>query len=211
MIISTAIVAHTSRRIQAAELAQTVNGQIFMDNGELGCEANHTRAWEWHAGRAHTVDWALTLEDDALPVHGFGSQVLAALAVAPAPIVSFYLGTDERHYWQAGIRAALTAATPGTSWLLSGALLHAVAVAVRSDLLPLSIGPGLAVDTALGNWAKKHDHLIAYSVPSLVDHADTEPIVTQRFGPSSQRLAARRAHITGTRPRWTNCAIQIGH
>lgn len=211
--IRIAIVAHTSRRVAAAELTQRVNGQTFMDDGTLSCEGNHRRAWDWHTAQqaVNPVDWAVTLEDDAQPVDGFRDQLAAALTVAPAPIVSLYLGTDDRQFWQSRIRHTLNNATPSTSWLLSSTLLHAVAVAIRTDVLPLQIGGSLAVDVAVGNWAKRHNHLIAYSVPSLCEHADNEPVVTQRYGPTPQRLTARRAHITGTRARWTSHAAQLGH
>lgn len=210
-MINIAIVEHIDRHEMAYDLCCKVRADImFIDHGQFGCEANHKRAWDWHAEHTHD-GWAVVLEDDALPVDGFREQLSAALAVAPAPIVSLYLGTDDRAFWQNGIRYAIEHASPGTSWLIAGALLHAVGVAIRSDLLPLHISEGLAVDTAIGNWAKRNSHLIAYTLPSLVDHADEQPIVTQRHGSTAQRLTPRRAHRFGTRQRWTPIAQPIGH
>lgn len=210
--IAIAIVSHVSRREAAFALSDNVKANaLFEDSTGIGCEANHRRAWDWHTKMARSAEWSVTLEDDALPVDGFNDQLVAALAVAPAPIVSLYLGTDGREYWQSGIRYAIEHANPGTSWLMAGALLHAVGVAIRSDVLPLHIGEGLAIDTAIGNWAKRNGHQIAYSLPSLVDHADQQPIVQQRHGSAAQRMTPRTAHKVGTRTRWTSIAQPIGH
>src|SRR6266568_3195656 len=68
-VISTAVVAHETRILAAAELAHALDAVITLDDGSLGAEANHLQAWQ-ATGTAH-ADWALVLEDDALPVPGF--------------------------------------------------------------------------------------------------------------------------------------------
>jgi hypothetical protein len=154
---------------------------------------------------ADPTDWAVVLEDDALPVPGFRAQLDAALKVTPAPIVSLYLGTDGRDYWQARIRYALDT-HPDACWLMtSGVLLHAVAVAIRAELLPIHLDPGLPPDTAISNWAKRCGHTVTYTLPSLVDHTDGPSVITRRGDPHPRNVP-RRAHRVGTRTHWTRRA-----
>lgn len=208
-----AVVAHESRRMDATILAMEATADmVSFDDGTLGCAGNHQRAWQWHADM-HTGDpteWCVVLEDDALPVPDFPNQLAAALTMAPAPIVSLYLGTDGRDHWQSRIRAAIHITTPGTSWILSpsGALLHAVGVAIRADLLPVTLQPGLPPDAAISNWAKRHSHPIAYTWPSLIDHDDGPSVITRRGDPHP-RDVARRAHHVSARPLWTRQAVVL--
>lgn len=204
------VVSHVGRRDMAFALVDQVRpAALFEDSTGIGCEANHARAWQWMTDHRTSVDWCVVLEDDAQPVEGFHDQLAAALAVAPAPIVSLYLGTGYPPLWQPRIRAAIHA-TEGTStnWLLAHSLLHAVGVAIRSDLLPMKLNPHIAIDQAISNWAKRNDHLVAYTLPSLVDHADEQPVITQRFD-RHPRTKPRRAHIVGTRPHWTSAGAAL--
>lgn len=208
---SIAIVAHVDRNDAATELCIKTRADIIMLDhpGLYGAEANHLRAWTWHAENT-TAEWSVVLEDDAEPVNGFRQQLEAALAVAPAPIVSLYLGTGYPKTWQPRIRNTIrTAGDP--HWLLTNSVLHAVAIAIRTDLLPITLTPHVAIDAALGNWAKKHGHHVAYSWPSLVDHADGPTLVTTRHSASSDRTDPRKAWQTGTRPHWANKTAALGH
>lgn len=219
----------------AAQLATSVGADlILIDDGTLGASGNHRRAWAWHS--EHTRDgWAVVLEDDAVPVPGFRDQLARALAVAPAPVVSFYLGTDGRDFWQSRIRRALGKAAKDTCWLVTaGTLLHAVAVAIRADLLALDLDSPISSphqtldldhansctpqtldldiaippDTAISNWCKKHDHPVAYSLPSLCDHADMPSVITRRGDPHP-RNTPRVAHHFGPRTAWTRHAVLV--
>jgi hypothetical protein len=211
---SIAVVAHTARRMEADVLAAEVGSDVVsIDDGTLGADGNHRRVWRWHADMhaADPTDWAVTLEDDALPVQGFCDQLDAALKVAPAPVVSLYLGTDGRDHWQSRIRHAYTRTSAATCWLVTaGTLLHAVAVAIRTDLLPtLDLDPGVPPDAAISNWCKRHGHPVAYSIPSLCDHADGPPVITRRGDPHP-RDVPRHAHRVGTRTHWTGRAAILG-
>ncbi|MCG7592401.1 glycosyltransferase family 2 protein [Mycobacterium sp. PSTR-4-N] len=199
-----AIVAHEARRRAAVQLADDTRALgVSIDDGTLGCEGNHRRVWDWHTDAGPCHDWAVTLEDDAQPAPGFRDQLAAALAVAPAPIVSLYLGTGYPPLWQPRIRKALDGVDVATSWLTADSLLHAVAVAIRTDLLDtLELQPGYAPDYAITRWARRHGHPIAYTVPSLVDHADTEPVTTVRYDRLT-RHKPRKAWVHGTRAIWT--------
>lgn len=195
------IVAHTARRDAVQRLAaDTAARHVTIDDGTLGCEGNHRRAWAWHAEYADD-EWAVVLEDDAVPVPDFTGQLDAALHVAPAPIVSLYLGTGNPTTWQPRISRAIDTAGQA-NWLVASTLLHAVAVAIRTELLPIQLDKRMPIDNAISNWAKRNELLVGYTLPSLVDHADTEPVITQRYDRKPRNLA-RRAHRIGTRTHWT--------
>lgn len=202
MSIGIAVVSHISRRETAFELSDKVGANaLFEDSTGLGCEANHRRAWDWATDHAESMDWAVVLEDDAVPVPDFTEQLDAALHAAPTPIVSLYLGTGNPTTWQPRIARAIDTAGQA-NWLVSTTLLHAVAVAIRTELLPIQLDKRMPIDNAISNWAKRNDLRVGYTLPSLVDHADTEPVITQRYDRKPRDLA-RRAHRVGTRTRWT--------
>ncbi|AIM41049.1 glycosyltransferase [Mycobacterium phage Squirty] len=192
------IVAHTKRAEQAHRLMETV-GAAYMsiDNGTLGCETNHRKVWQ-HLTR-HNTDWLTVLEDDAIPCNNFRDQLDAALAVAPSPVVSLYLGRERpREYQQRIAKAADTTA----HWLTCRRLLHAVGIAIHAALVPNMLNQlpnGKPIDEAISAWARHQSHTIAYTWPSLVDHADT-PSLTGRRGPAPGRVAWRH----GDRDQWTN-------
>ncbi|AVP42390.1 glycosyltransferase [Mycobacterium phage Piper2020] len=192
------IVAHTKRAEQAHRLMETV-GAAYMsiDNGTLGCEANHRKVWQ-HLTR-HNTGWLVVLEDDAIPCNNFRDQLDAALEVAPCPVVSLYLGRERpREYQQRIAKAADTTA----SWLTCRRLLHAVGIAIHAALVPNMLNNlpnGKPIDEAISAWARHQGHTIAYTWPSLIDHAD-EPSLTGRRGPATGRVAWRH----GGRDQWTS-------
>lgn len=169
-------------------------------DGIMGCTKNHVRSWQLLANDRKLPDWAVVMEDDAVPVEGFRQQLAAALAVAPAPIVSLYLGRgyiDDLRVGATVDRADLL----GANWITTpGRILHAVALAVRKDVLPdlvraLPTG-AQPIDRALSMWARRQGHQVAYSCPSLVEHQDGESLVTR------YRRAERRAWRVGARDEW---------
>ena len=99
MKIHIAVVAHTQRREQATKLADSIGADhVTWDTGVLGCTNNHRAAWQWHMN--HPSDWAVTLEDDAVPCKEFRHQLSQALTVAPATVVGLYLGKLCPPNWQ---------------------------------------------------------------------------------------------------------------
>ncbi|MCT7369450.1 hypothetical protein [Mycolicibacterium llatzerense] len=207
-----AVVAHASRRSQARVLANFVGAAYTaLDDGALGCERNHQRAWDWHRHNT-TNGWAIVLEDDAIPVPGFTTQLHTALDVAPTPIVSLYLGTSRPPAWQPRIQAATAAANAhDASWIVGPQLLHAVGVAIHSDYVPALCDwlprTKCAVDQAIAAWAVTQHHEVAYTWPSLVDHADTDTIAAHHDG--SPRTEPRRAWAAGTRDAWDTGTIDM--
>jgi GR25 family glycosyltransferase involved in LPS biosynthesis len=176
---------------------------LSVDDGSLGCTQNHARAWRQHATKP--ADWNLNLEDDAVPVDQFRDQLDKALKVAPTPIVSLYLGGG---YIGDNLTEALldNANAIGAHWAVTqGVILHAVALAVRQEILaPMNEYLGAqtdAVDSMLSTWALSNSYQIGYSIPSLVDHADEKSLVTK------YRRTPRRAFLTGRHDEWCSKLI----
>ncbi|AHH20839.1 putative bacteriophage protein [Nocardia nova SH22a] len=208
--LSCAVVAHTDRLGAATDLAALADAQISIDDGTLGAETNHLRAWAMT--RNHPSDWALVLEDDARPVPGFTEQVHAALRKAPAAIVSLYLGRTRPRTWQHRIAQALDQADMlDAHWITTHHLLHGVAVAMRTELrddwIQWAASSELPIDERFGAWARERGHPIAYAVPSLVEHADWPTLIRHRDG--QPRDQGRIAWRTGTRDIWTSRSVFI--
>jgi hypothetical protein len=202
------VVGDVRREPMASDLYEEVGADFLsVDHGGLGCSGNHLTVWRWHADNPD--GWSVTLEDDAVPVEGFREQLEGALAVAPAPIVSLYLGRG--YIGDSRISESVRRAEQmGANWLLGGhRVLHAVGLAVRSELVPelllnVQNSPGrIAIDYALSQWARRNSHDVAYTVPSLVDHRDSESLVTR------YRRLPRTAWRAGRNAKWTQAACSM--
>lgn len=209
MLYRIGVVAHHKRATQAINLTRrTQAAALSIDDGTLGCEANHAKTLRTLIEQP--ADWYVLLEDDAEPIDGFTTHLAAALAAAPAPIVSFYLGTSYPRHWQRAITRALHEAdATGSAWITSGHLLHAVAYAIHKDHAPhlLQALPELRmpIDDAITTWAHTNHHQVAYTASSLVDHEDGDSVITTR----APRRAPRHAHRTGTPHRWDTPAVEL--
>jgi hypothetical protein len=153
------------------------------------------------------------MEDDAVPVDGFTDQAEQALAVAPEPVVSFYLGRGRPVRWQqerVSVAVAL-AEQQDPHWFTCTHLLHAVAVAIHGDLvedwLDWAHTSTLPIDERITAWCLTRDHRVAYSWPSLVDHADGPSLVRHSTG--NPGAGPRIAWRTGTRHTWTPAATRM--
>ena len=207
------VVAHVSRANQAhALMDQAGAAYMSLDNGNLGCGGNHRKVWR-HLDKHHARNayWLLTLEDDAIIPDGFQEQLDRVLAVTPAPIVSFYLGRLRPPHLQYMIEPATKRADDrDASWIVSRQLLHAVGLAIRSDLVKdmlSSLDEELPIDDAINVWANKHRYRIGYTWPSLVDHADGETLLQHPDG--HQREPGRVAWRSGTRDTWTHQLVEM--
>lgn len=199
--ITIGIVADNRRRGQALALsASTLADTIcFDDGGTLGCTENHLRVWS--KVRQLGGDWGVVLEDDAIPVLGFRDVLQRALADPPADIVGLYLGTGYPREWQRFVKKAVAS---DADWIASSHLLHGVGTAIRSELIPdmLRFVGNMSpqdklwpVDEQITHWCRLRGHKVAYTHPSLVDHADTDSLVDHFDGGSRQ--LPRRAHTFG--------------
>lgn len=195
-----AVVTDERRGNMGSKLADTVGADyLSVDNGSLGCSGNHLAAWKWHSDNPSA--WSVVLEDDAVPVDGFREQLASALGVAPAPIVSLYLGTG--YISDSRTKALLEKADAvGAHWIVTrGRVFHAVALAVRHEMLPSMLGTvskRAAIDVEISRWARKHGHTVAYTNGSLVDHSDA-PSLMCRY-----RRPERRAWRLGGNNPWND-------
>jgi hypothetical protein len=207
-VISFAVVGHEARIVQATDLAHQLGAIITVDDGTAGVNGNHLKAWDITSTLDST--WAAVVEDDAIPVPDFLNQAEQALAVAPAPVVSFYLGRARPKRWQQErIAPAIAKAERyDTHWLTCTHLLHAVAVAMRTELvdewLQWAHTSTLPIDERITAWCIAHDHKIAYSWPSICDHADGATLI-DHTPTADPRIAWR----TGTRDTWTSTATPM--
>jgi hypothetical protein len=194
-MISCAVVAHEERLTAATELAHTLGAVISLDDGSKGADANHLEAWRLtQLPDDEECVWSAVFEDDAQPVPDFLAQAESALAVAPEPVVSFYLGTGRPPRWQERIPGALaTADRSKACWLTATHAKHAVALAIHTDLRE--------------DWCVTRRHRVAYCNPSLVDHADWPTLIQHRD--EKPRDIPRRAWRTGTRDRWNSKTVAL--
>jgi hypothetical protein len=208
-VIRTGVVAHTTRSTQAHVLASTVKADfISVDDGTLGCNANHALVQETLSVMPST--WSLILEDDAVPVDCFLTQLGEALIVAPSPIVSLYLGRLRPPHYQKRIGAAIAEAHHEEAhWIVSTHLFHAVGYAIKTSLLPslLKHASDRPSDEHITDWAQRYGHTVAYTVPSLVDHADQPTVVNHPDGDA--RRPGRRAWSVGSRQRWASTCVPL--
>lgn len=214
LLYSIGIVGHTARRKHYERLAYTTQAShVCIDTGRLGCDQNHYRTWEHLAGCG--TRWAVVLEDDAQPVQNFRAQLTEVLHNAPTPIISLYLGRERPPAWQPWIlQATLKANRRNACFIEAKRLLHAVGVAIRTDLIPemlyntrdLSIP--LPIDEAITLWAARHRRAISYCWPSIIDHADLPTLVEHADG--KPRTQPRTAWSVGTRRQWHRTLIPTG-
>jgi hypothetical protein len=167
MMASVGVVAHHSRLEIGERLADQVNAEFMtVDKGDIGAGRNHEAAWKWLEGG--DAKWGVVLEDDAKPVVSFRKQLDLALAAAPFPIVSLYLGRARPPHWQNSIASVI--ASPA-SWLLADELLHHVGVAIPTVLIGTMLDAisadsdyvwgKIPIDEAIGRWVRKDGSTVA--------------------------------------------------
>jgi len=211
-----AVVAHTKRADEAHQLMERVGAAyLSMDNGTLGCEQNHRRTWQWLADN-NPNEWSTVLEDDARPVPNFKQHLQQALAHTDTDVVSCYLGHKVNNPPQeaTGQRAVDNATKNGACWITSHLLLHAVAVSIKTALIPDMLNHTrtvrLPIDEAITHWTrhKQPAMMIGYTNPSLVDHADGEPVILRRRD-KMPRPKGRTAYTVGTPHQWNRQHIKL--
>lgn len=208
-MIAIGVVAHTKRAAQAKALQRDVRADVIsFDSGLIGCAGNHQMLREHLA--ALPSQFSVVLEDDAAPIAGFRAQLEAALQAAPTPIVSFYLGRMRPASWMPTVEDALARANQAAAhWITSSRLLHAVAYAIRTDLLDSlqAHSSDLSADRHISHWAQHHGHLISYTVGSLVEHRDGPTLFVHPDG--EDRPPGRTAWQLGGHDTWTSTAVAM--
>lgn len=207
--ITAAVVAHLDRRDRAnrlhAQLSADYTTGMFLDDGRLGCDYNHLHAWDSISADAAT-GWCAVFEDDAEPIPELAYHMGWALFYSPAPIVSLYLGRGRPTHWQRRISNAMR--FDDRPFIVSTHLLHCVAVAIRTELVRemlrdtrIAIDEGnKPIDEAWTEAIQARNLPVAYTNPSLVDHAD-EPSVARHRYPQPQ-TEPRVAWQVGVRDSW---------
>lgn len=214
MNINIAIVAHKKRRDAAHKLAEVVQADhISMDDGTRGVNANHRAAWVWHL--THPADWAVTIEDDAVPCKDFRYQLAQALTAAPAHLVNLYLGKVCPEHWQSKLdNATRRAEQHKACFIVGNHNLHAVGLAcdrsnVRFLLQGMTTYGVYAVDDAISNWTVNNNIDIAYTWPSLVNHADGPSLATPLHGQTRPAGSGRVAWKHGSRRKWSTSSVPL--
>lgn len=197
MRVSLVVVGHSTRKNDATELAESLSAGLTLDDGRLGSNANHARAWGMCDKSA---DWVGVVEDDAIPAPDILRQLDLMLSAAPTEVVSGYLGTGRPQSRQEYIQAAIQA---DPTWVVATKLLHHVAVFARPHWVP-AFAQKLATshqacDTALGELLRKRGMPVGYCMPSLFDHRDETPLIER----GNRRPLARVAWRHGVREDWS--------
>jgi GR25 family glycosyltransferase involved in LPS biosynthesis len=205
------IVAHTTRAERAKALAAEVKADfVAIDNGTLGCDLNHDLVHQ-HLSNL-PASWSVILEDDAVPVENFRQQLEDALEVSPSPIVSLYLGRLRPPQWQARVEEAVQQAeTAQAHWIIGSELLHGVGYAIRTELLPALLRhvSNLPIDQHISEWARlRAGYRIAYTYPSLVDHADI-PTVILHHPDGKPRVEGRTAWNAAPHSAWDRTHVHL--
>lgn len=210
------VTAHVSRVRQADRLIRSVKADaVSIDRGYFGPQVNHHRTWARMAQICGDHEWAVVLEDDAVPCERFREQAEAALNVlgAEADLVSFYMGRLRPTHWQDRVRAAVARAhVNDAAWIVGDAVLHGVAIAMRGRLIhdmldEVTRDTVTPIDEAVTRWARKSYVPCWYSVPSIVQHADGPPVVRHRDG--ERRESGRVAWDFGARTLWTKRSVAL--
>ena len=196
--------------MDALSLAEKIQAEaITIDMDGMGCTENHCRALEWL--NESQGDWVCVLEDDALITNNFRQQLEMAVAKAPSPIVSLYLGRGRPKGAQHLIAKAIVqnpSSTIDHNWIVSTYMLHAVGYVIRKSLLPELIEwlqEQEPIDEAISDFAQQNHLAISYTRPSLIDHRDDQPVITvrvSRYPDDAQRNEIRKAWMVGERKNW---------
>ncbi len=224
-LFSIGIVAHHSRWLRAGKLAEHLDADVVAVDydGRVGAGRNHERCYEWLAETGSP--WSVLLEDDAVPVRRFRDQLTQVLTAAPAEagLLSLYLGRWRPPHWQPSIAQVISR---DEHFLSASELLHHVAVAIRTPLIPVMLAHiradrryqvgRLPIDEAIGDFARTAGMPVLYSHPSIVNHDTKMPTVigrhvSQHPTETGQRPASelRQAWAFGTRPSWQDSRAAI--
>lgn len=211
------IVAHQARIRQADRLLRAVEADtISVDRGYVGPQLNHVRTWKRLATITEPHEWAIVLEDDALPCNNFRKQADNALGVleSEAEIASLYIGRQRPIHWQDRIAQAVAkAGIEDASWIVGDAVLHGVAIAMRGnrihDMLEFvtSRSEMRPIDEAITDYSRRNYIDCWYTWPSIIEHADMPTLIKHPDG--EPREPGRVAWQFGTRPMWTGRRVNL--
>lgn len=215
MSILIGVAAHVSRTKMANALADSVEADVLnvdytdataFEDRLAACVANHLTVLRLLQERRINERWVIVLEDDALPIGDFRLQAELALDYARAPVVGFYIG---RSGAALNLEALTDAWARGKAWAEAHHMISAVAYAIRANHLVNIIAgfdgaPGVSVEAHITRWAHSNMERFNYTIPSLVDHATVDSIVT----PDNRDADIRRAWKVGVAASWDTSTVE---
>jgi len=190
VIVDVVVMAHPSRAPQALALARQIDALTAWDERNDEWD-NGARAWRTTDPAA---DWAVVVQDDAVPVPNFRHHLERALAKTPRTGISLYVGTG-RPRAERVRRAAHEATRQGASWLECDSLLWGVAIALPAEhvdpMLDWAQHQRQPYDQRISAWYRRsRKQPVRMTWPSLVDHADGPTLVK-----SGRPAVPRHAHL----------------
>lgn len=214
MTISIVIMAHPDRAFSAVGL---YNQLVEMPFRTCSIEWDNSDI-EWKTGRAAWLshkdsDWSIVIQEDAIMGANFYDNVVNAIKAVPQETcISFYLGTT-RPYNNKITKAFKEAISSGASWLAGKSLHHGVCVAMPTHKIEDVISyvektkPGLNYDFKIGSYFQKHKLPVYYTMPSLCDHNDELPSLTNHKVVSGRVARNYESDFVGN---WNNKVVEIG-
>lgn len=203
--------SHEKRAKEAKALLEKLQAMPFLSTLAIFDRAND----EWDTGkRCWTMydsgDWHIVIQDDAIISENFYDNVVAALSKVPSKsMVSFYTG-KVKPFPSKVTRAVMQADVSAYSWLRANNLLWGVCVAIPTDMVEPVLESAeksrALYDKRLGTYFNRRGLPIYYSYPSLVDHDDSLPSLT------NHHIKKRVAHNyePGLVTNWNSGVIDIG-
>lgn len=225
MLTPIGIVAHGSRYQRAARLADWLGAEVVCvdQDGKLGAGKNHEMCYEYLSH--YSSPWSVIMEDDAIPVRSFREQLPLVLGSVPesSSVVSLYLGRSRPPHYQPSIAQVIAR---DENFLLCDELLHHVAVAVRTPLIPSILdyinndwkylNGRLPIDEAIGRFCRSAGMKVAYTHPSIVNHDSSLPTtipkhLSQHSADNGKRTSGhpRKAWAFGVRDSWDSSVAVI--
>ncbi len=196
MKLSTVIMAHPARKVEAEELREALDRDVPVQYDPVA-EPSRDPMQRWRNGRAAfeqidpSSDWAMIIQDDAVVCKDLIAGLESALdALGPDGIVSPYTGRGRPD--QANVRRAFKCAKDkGHSWMCTKSLCWGVAIVVPTHTIPdmlkwcsHSSKSKQAYDFRIGVYYRDvMKWRTWYTMPSLVDHRDEDSLVGNDGGP----------------------------
>lgn len=204
--MSVAVQAHPARAVMAEQLARQIHGEVVYDpepDGPRQAWRTYRRALletpgidAYGAPPSHR----LVIQDDTIVCVGFNQAVRKAVAARPDRLIALHTGSQSWAHWS----AILNASERGSSWaeLPNDRWCPAVALVWPFELIcpfvcfcddmhwPDNFG---ADDERIGKWLAAHGMSALATVPSLVEHPDTEPSVIRKYNHNGQGSGNRVA------------------
>lgn len=192
------------RRMNALKIYRQLKSEgakveIFLDHKGYGTEGNHWRAITAPTNATNIV----IIEDDAVLCKDFSRRVPLVIGKKRNQIISFYLGTGRPEVYQPIVDRKLEMMDADDEFIELDNLIHGVCYVIprervlKMNYAHIDLGSdfrNMGIDFYIGWLNRKIGYRsIWYSVPSLADHLDNEPVTKHPDG--EKRDVPRKARI----------------